>query len=180
MTIRFQLNMDDMMAFHRDYYTASRQLGKQVVTLRILYLIIGIFLAWYAVEAISDGGSWTNPAFLAMVALALLSLLFGIFIDKRLMAIHLRRARKSYMLPDNSIYFEPIETELDDNGIRVRREAGESTISWNSVTKVRETPDHYFVYISEMAAHIIPKRELTTDEADELERMFDKHVRSKK
>ncbi len=180
MIIRFSPNIDDIMAFHKDYYSSSRQLRKQVTTLRILYLIIAVFLAWYAIEAISDGGSWTNPAFMAMVALSLLSLLFGIFIDRRLMAINLRRARKSYVLPGNSIYFEPVEMEFGDNGISIRREAGESTSCWNAVIKVSETPCHYFVYVSEISANIIPKRILTKDEDSELKRILDKHVRSKK
>ena len=53
---------------------------------------------------------------------------------------------------------------LDDDGIKDASENMESKISWNGVEKYIETNNHFFIYISSVAAYIVPKRVFVSQE----------------
>ena len=61
------------------------------------------------------------------------------------------------------------ELEFQENGLLFREEHSEQKVSWEGIFTIRETGDHYFIYVSSVSGIIIPKTKLTLSDAEKEE-----------
>lgn len=180
MTIRFDMEMEDLLAFQRHFYATNRQLRKQVWTLRSIFFIGGAVFLLPVIAIVSAGAPLQGVIPIALIGCALAWFLLAFLSPKWLMNFNIRRARAEYLAPSSANMFGPTEMVFDEEGFSVDRGGVEGKTPWGSVVKIDQTPDYYFIYISEIAANTIPKRKLKESENSELAEMFDKHITPKK
>jgi len=66
--------------------------------------------------------------------------------------------KKIYTNPYNSNFFCKTELSFDETGITMKNEFSETRYTWHAIVKKSSTHKHYFLYLSQMTALIIPKR----------------------
>lgn len=77
-----------------------------------------------------------------------------------------RQIRRLYKEGANKGVIGRHELEIDDDGLVERTEVNETRQSWRGVERIAETDEHAFIYISSMAAHVIPKHSMTVGDPD--------------
>ena len=176
MTIRFNMEMEDLLAFQKHFYATNKQLKKQTWTLRSIFFIGGAIFLLPVLAIVSAGAPLHGiiPIVLTICALAWFALAF--ICPKWLTNFNLKRAREQFLNPESANMFGPTEMIFDNEGFSVERAGTIEKNEWTSVVKVDETPDYYFIYVSEVAANTIPKRKLNTKESEELKSIFAKHI----
>jgi predicted permease len=105
----------------------------------------------------------------------MLSILWLIFIPKRLKKNAEKRFLKVLNSGDNSSILGLHKIKMSDEGINVEKPNSSGFMNWSAFTKIEQTVDHYFLYNSAISALIIPKMKLGTMSQyvhDELKKHF--------
>ena len=77
------------------------------------------------------------------------------------------------------MFQEPLEYTLNENGIKVEQKEEEAQITWEDVSKVRETGKSIFVYTSPLRAFIFPKVQYQ-DQVNTVKEIIKEHVKEDK
>ena len=122
------------------------------------YSYIGAVLAAVGAVglAVSRGFAWgdrISPLCLAMVVGGLLSMLYSPW-------VRLRARRRSSRYAVEGAY------DITDENIMMRSGSESGGIAWDGVTRVRDTPEFWILYVGRMPATVIP-RHLMSAEDDE-------------
>jgi hypothetical protein len=125
------------------------------------YGYIGAVLAAVGVigSAVSRGFAWSDrisSLWMAMVVAGLLSMLYSPW-------VRLRARRRSSSYAVEGAY------DITDDNIMMRSGSESSGIAWDGVTQVRDTPDFWIVYVGRMPATVIPRRLMSTEDAETLQ-----------
>lgn len=85
--------------------------------------------------------------------------------------------RKVLDVPENAIWFGRRTMEFDDERvITAVSDISNETLSWKAFVRASETPDYFFLYISNLQAHIVPKRTMNPIQIEELTRLLNDKV----
>lgn len=104
--------------------------------------------------------------------------LFGTLAFVWLVAWLLIRAHGVQMLPaEDGWALGPARLFLDEDGIHETREHGEQHLHWGAVRALRETEDHFFLMIDDIAGLIVPKRDLPGDDVGRLRMLITDYAR---
>lgn len=181
MTVRYDIGIDDILAFQRDYFSTSRLFRRQVAWVRLLYVCLAMLMIIPIIGNIAAQASQgTNPGIDIIILIPLLMLSLAFFAKRYMMFFNLKNAKKMYLQPGNDIYFGQKEITLSEDGITITDTGTETKISWQYILKVNDTPEHFLVYTSALNAVIIPKRCLTGEQPSELRELFGRYVTPKK
>lgn len=125
-------------------------------------LLVMAPLIWIIFGVINLGGNWwrlftVNPTIYLIFILIILLILLN-FLQVRLIS------KKQY----NSSMEMKVEKEvvIDTVGVRTSNEFGNYSAGWHNVYKAVESKKAFYIYVSKIQAHIIPKKYITADEAD--------------
>ncbi|KAB1905875.1 YcxB family protein [Micromonospora sp. AMSO31t] len=100
-------------------------------------------------------GDRLSPLCLALVLGGLLSMLYSPW-------VRWRARRRSSRYAVEGAY------DITDDNIMMRSGSESGGIAWDGVAQVRDTPEFWIVYVGRMPATVIPRRLMSTDDAETL------------
>jgi hypothetical protein len=118
-------------------------------------VLAGAGLIGYAASRGSGWGAQFSPLWMSMVTAGVLSMLFGPW-------VRLRARRRSGRFAVDGAY------EITDDNILMRSGTESSGIAWDGVSRVRETPEFWIVYVGRMPATVIPSRLMSAADVETL------------
>lgn len=161
MEISFNIGIDDVMAFHSNHYDTDPAYIKRRWISPILLVFFGFIFYLY-------DRNWISLVIFGTLA---------IFLILNNKSRWLKRMRKVFDVPENAIWFGRRTMEFDDErGITTVSDSSNETLSWNAFVRVSETPDYFFLYVSTLQAHIIPKQAMTAAEIGYLTQLLNDKV----
>lgn len=83
------------------------------------------------------------------------------------------RAKRQSLLSD--VFKEGLEYTMDENGIVTRFKKEKAELSWDKVTKVRQSKHNLMIYSSRINVYVIPKEEMG-DQMDQVLELLKKHI----
>lgn len=170
MTIRFEVNMDDIMAFQRHVYdTAPVNIRIRKNRWGVPILLSGLALLIYVANERVLSAS-------VVVAIAF-AIFWGVFMPGLLRRSALKRSERIYSQPENSSFFGFNEMTFDEDGIKDVESDRTGIYGWDAVLKADETKERIFIFVSGLTAFIIPKPKLTNEELCELRSLLTKYVK---
>lgn len=168
MTIQFQLDMEDLLAFQSDVIKHSHTHQVKKSYYRWISTIVLFLLVLLLVE--------TTPA--TVVGIFILTIIyyfsFPFLYQKLSMLLYKNQLKKK----DFSHLFEPCEMTLSDTGIERKLNEKTSHFTWDQFQNKREDTNHYFLYVSDLEALIIPKHllHLKDEERVDLQKLFERYI----
>ena len=148
MHLRYDNGLDDCIAF-QSYHLAHSPHWKRV-TVMFRWGIAGLFFVFAALRALSQ--SWVAVLVWCGVGVLWILMLPGFMLRSAK-----RNARKLYGEGTNKGWTGWHELEITDEGLVERTEASEQRTRWSAIERLGMTPDHMFVYVSALTAHVIPR-----------------------
>ena len=68
-------------------------------------------------------------------------------------------SKKKILLPKaNGFVFGPAEYDFVEEGVKIKKENGESLTKWEAVEKVYNAKNYFYIFVDHNLAYIIPKR----------------------
>lgn len=175
MTICFEPNIDDVIAFHRDYYSACPVLARRARGIRLTYF--AVVAVWILMLVMLYNNGVVNSTTIVLGVCSVIWLLLGIFTKRRLISASLKQVRQMYGQHGTSSYFTPVEMTFDESGISTLKTSVKSHTAWEGVVRWSETDGYFFIYHTPLEAFTVPKSKLSADEITELEYLLGKHVK---
>lgn len=77
------------------------------------------------------------------------------------------------------MFQEPLLYTLNDEGIKIQQKEEEAQITWDDVSKVKESGKSIFVYTSPLSAFIFPKNQYD-NQVEEVKQIIKEHVKEEK
>ena len=149
--VTFRLNGDDVHAAQWHYVSTSPAMRRNYrfagVVVLVLTSILPLFLM--LVEALDPvtGGALVAGFFVVWVFQFPRSYRQGIE----------RSTRKLLKEGRNALLQCTFRMEIDEAGLNVKTDLGESRLAWGAVERVEETESHIFIRIGSMTGHVVPK-----------------------
>ncbi|MCK5708075.1 MAG: YcxB family protein [Candidatus Aureabacteria bacterium] len=151
MQIRFKLDLKDIVEYtkyHNDNSPTIIKIIKKFIISFSLLSILFFFTLGYAF----------HPFYY------LLCILFPIFIFiwspgayRRILE---KNTRKMYSEGQNKVSVGEIELAIEDEGIKVKYEHGESKVMWTGIEKIVSIENYSFIYLNSVDAFIIPEKSI--------------------
>ncbi len=159
MILRYEISMDDLVAFNRYHSANSPAIKRSKSTFMILVsgLVVGLSL-------LIDPPPGIARSVVASVAV-LFALLFSFIFNRVFRSSLDRHVRRLLNEGANKGCFGWHELEIDNDGLVERTEVNETRHSWQGIEKIAETESHAFLYTSSFMAHVIPKQSISTGDA---------------
>lgn len=158
MHLRFEIEIDDILAFHRYHFAHSKSVRNQK------FLLIGLVAAIAIPGSLiieSDINSTTRLA----LAVAF-SVVFGIIFHVRYGSTVEGHVKKLIAEGSNAGMFGSHELTIKKTFLVEKTDVNESRHAWSAVERVIETDDHAFIYLSSVQAHVIPKHRVKQGDYD--------------
>lgn len=170
MSVRFELLLDDLLAFYRYYYANSTTVRNQ----KCFVIAIATVTAFGLSLVFELGLGLATRLALATV----FSVAFGLFFHLQHGSALESQAKK--MIAEGSVsgMLCAHEMTIEENGLFEKTDVNESRHTWSAIDRVVETPDHAFIFISSIQAHIIPKHQIASGDYDAFMREVRKRVPS--
>jgi len=87
------------------------------------------------------------------------------FIAGTLLLLMVLNEQKKILEPkENGFVFGPTVYEFSNEGIRIKKEDNESFTRWDTVEKVFDAKEYFYIFIDHNLAYIIPKRTFISSE----------------
>lgn len=153
MTIRYQLTIDDWLAFNRFYHTTSHVSRNQMRTKKIAFSFIVMCTSFLTLYAITKT---INLAFI--IGVIFVGLFSYIGIAKFFVTRLYKNARKIYESGQNKMLREVRTLTISPNYIETQSSLAENRMKWPLVEKVAVDNEYIFIFISANQAVIIPNR----------------------
>lgn len=172
MRIKYNVTIDDLVAFNQFYHKHSAY-GRRIKRTWGLVFPLGLFL-FFCLIGVSQK-DWVAPIVGGVFAGLIIWGNAGGGWRKRIG----KTVRKMYEEGSNKSAVGLHELELNEYGIIVKDQYGESTHSWDGIERLGFTPDYTFIFISSVAGFSI--RGTTVVEGDysafvsNLKQRFDEH-----
>jgi hypothetical protein len=168
MHLKFTLDVDDWMEFHKHHLLANKQFlkTKAMITYAVP-LVFGVFL-YYKYQ---EGTLMMENALMVVFMCAV----WVLFYPKRLVSKALTRARESVEKGENSNSLGDNELEISDHEIKHKHPAAETTYEWSGIQHAKETDSSIFLFSSPANPIIIPKKKIGSMEWNELKSILSKN-----
>lgn len=156
MLIRYNITMDDLVAFNLYHFTRSPFI--KGINYGVMIVVAMLIVLGFSFASISSGEP--IAAILGVIFAALFCVIYQ-WMWPASLDWHVRR-----LLSEGHTkgMLGPHELEIDPQGIIERTDMNESRTAWRGVDRIVETEDYAFIYISAIMAHVIPKHATTTDD----------------
>jgi len=159
MLIRYNLTLDDVLAFNRYHMAHSPSMRRQRWIIvwgfpLLLLLVAGITAA-------------REPSRGSIGLAIILPLAFHLFFRLRWGRGVQRQIRKMYSEGKNADMLGEQVLELLPDGLFVRSPLSETKLLWPAVERVESTDAHLFIYTSAVGAHVIPRSSVLEGDFDE-------------
>lgn len=153
--IAYEFEMSDWMALHSHHISHSKQYKQYFLFMKLMLPLT------FLVLILKD--FYLKQMSVAVITVAvILSILWLIFIPKRLKKNAEKRFLKVLNSGDNSSILGIHKIKISDEGIQVEKPNSSGFMNWSAFNKIEQTVDHYFLYNSAISALIIPKMNLGT------------------
>ena len=169
MTIRFTLSIEDSVDLQRHFLKSDHKYRRSVWILRLFIPALSMLLL--LLDAI--GGTLRISTSLFYIVIGTV---WFAFLPTWSLRNILRRARRSFAKPENSIYFGATELTLDDATITAQCAGHKTHYTWSQILKAEESATHLFIYQSPLSAFIIPKEQLSMEECTTLRKFVAAHT----
>lgn len=172
MKIHCHVTLDDLMAFQKYYLDSIHFFGKLK-----LYNIIYFFLMVMFFMFFNFNGFSVN-----YVKIVMYSIIFVVFTTIFLLKYEkkiLSQIRSAFLNEDSSLYTGEIDLYMDENGLIAHKWDIQQSYSWQNLLKFRQSKEHIFIFISEMSAYIIPKKECSQRSIEKLEHILEEKIKDK-
>lgn len=147
MTIRFNLNFEDLIAFQKDVIKNARTHHIKKKYFKWITSIV-LFLATLILM---------KPSLITFVISFIITIIYFIIFPSLYSKIAYFKLRKQMEKNDYSHVLGACEMTFSDRGI-VRELKGKMThFDWDHFERCREDSHHYFLYVSDLQGLIIPK-----------------------
>ncbi|MFN8444233.1 MAG: YcxB family protein [Caldilineaceae bacterium] len=121
------------------------------MTTTLVYVIISAFA--YTLFFLFTSSWQFNRLTLPIFQKLLIYLALGVFIVSIVMDILITEIRVR-----TGTKTEQINLDISTNGIHVQHPNGDNTVKWSGIRRIRQNSSHIFLYITDVAAYIVPKR----------------------
>jgi heme/copper-type cytochrome/quinol oxidase subunit 4 len=161
MNIKYDLNIDDLLAFYLFYYAHTPRIKRRIKVRKILHLSLACLLLILAAFMFMESLAWAiGSLFMAFFLLFYFYFyLTWTMIGKRTRKELLRR----YGQAKNGVIGEH-EIFITKECIKDVTEVGEETIRWDVIDNVLATDQYLFIaFHASSQAHIIPRRAFEND-----------------
>ncbi len=162
MKLQFDVTIDDLIEFHRHFFSTSKSVRRQ------RRIVIGTVTAISATTIVLTARSL--PLNLRLAAAAL----FAVFFPLMLRLIHtksLDRSVRSLLAESGTEGVVGRHTLVaDESGLTEETSVNETRHAWSAVQRIDETDDYVFIFISSLQAHTIPRCRVAAGDLDELVR----------
>jgi hypothetical protein len=167
MVLKFDLDADDWMEFHKHHLLNNKQFKKTKTMITfVVPVVFGVFL-YYKYQS---GELMMENALMVI----LMSALWVAFYPKRLDSKALARARSSVETGENSNVIGENEIVIDQDQI-IHKQVGKDTkYEWDSMKNVIEIESSIFLFSSPLSPIIIPKKKVNSMELKELTDLLNK------
>lgn len=165
MSIAFDLDIDDLLAFYRHYYDTNRQIVRNKRMRMILFPALYVILAFTLRDNL-----------VCFIFLLVCAALMPLYIMWRYKKPLMKKVRKNLIKPENAIFFGTRQMAFDQEGMAVKSENTDEKVKWQALVRWVEVPGYIFLYIAENVAHVIPLAKISREEAAELRTMLDTYI----
>lgn len=155
-----KLELSDYISYN--YYT----MGKMLILFPALIVVLVILFVANDIDATTTLPGMLIKIGAAIVITVLASFLFVILLKGNLKKVFL----------SNKMMQVPNEYLLDETGVHVSNEFGNSSIPWQSIVKAAESKNACYVFIAKNQAFILPKRLIGASEQQELQTLLKRHL----
>lgn len=149
MLLKFNVDMDDLVAFNQHFITTSPRYRanriRSVVTLAVVFTCLAMFQ------------SVLHKSFIPLVIWAIITTIFCICIYWKSGKVSVKKIRKLYSEDRDKLVLCDHQIENLQDGFVDRTPLGEQMTKLPAILRVDETPSHIFIFTGSMQAHIIPK-----------------------
>lgn len=167
MKLVYSVSEADALAYASYFYEHSPVIQNQMKTGRVV-LFIAVLLFAFITVLMTLGGNCVqlSPLIKGLLYAAIVlgvAVVIVYFAHKK---IYLWSSRKMLRSGKNKGIFGPQSMEITDTGLKLNRPGGESTTYWNGIERVETTEIAAYIYISSMAAYIVPRASVTEGNFD--------------
>lgn len=152
MKITFELTEDDYINYNIDHSKQSESVKRSLLIQRFMGPAIFV-IAPFIITQFTD-----IPLWYWLLVFGVASILWFIFYPKYFRGEIARRVKKMLEEGNNENLFNQRSLELTSDGITEKSSIGKSHIHWAKINHLEETADYFYIYISSVSAHIVPKR----------------------
>jgi hypothetical protein len=137
----------------KDFWKANKYAMLNLPVLRVVFILLLLVIPVYAFITFN---SQRDTSGLSLGGVLILSLLWGLFF---FFVIYVFGKMFIMLYPINKpgVFGEHI-IEINEDGVRETTSVNETTLTWDGVYVVKQNKAYIFIFINNMAAHIIPKR----------------------
>ena len=163
MTVSFDLDIDDWLAF-QEYFKGKRApLYKWLPTILILLAIsLVVFNVIYLF--------YREASLVNIISLGFLLAIFYMLYLKKKATSHVRKMAAEIKLKHPEA-FGIHEITFDGDGIKIKNEHTDVSLEWDDMNTYDENKDYFFLYSKKGVAYIIPKKKIDFP-IDELKALF--------
>ena len=158
MTLNFQMRREDILAFTREYHSASPTY--QRTRMRVRFMLPAIMLCLWLFTFATRGFEWTATVVFLGVA-ALWYCFYPARFDRRVE----RYAGKTLDEASHSKCLGPCELTLSEAGLHSKSNTGESTFYWSAVDRVLLTEAYLFIFLTGPIGYPIPIADVGSEAA---------------
>ena len=109
-----------------------------------------------------------------------LDFLFGILVGLILFLLISNEQKKILLPKANGFVFGPDEYDFLEEGIKIKKEHGESLTKWEAVEKVYNAKNYFYIFVDHNLAYIIPKRSFNpTERIEEFIKLLNDYIPGK-
>lgn len=158
MKIRYEVSMDDMLAFYSYFYANSKMVRNQ----RIAVLVIVSASFFVAAIMFDFGFSNYQKVLFPIVA----SVVFAVFFSARHKHTLKRCSQKLLEETGTDGILGQHELELFQDRLTERTEFNETSHFWVKFDRIIESEEHFFLFATPTQAHVIPKHGVLSGDLD--------------
>ena len=174
MRIEFENTLEDKIAFLQHIYKTSPSMKRRRLMLIYLFPIL-----WFIILVLPSISS--KEIYVEIIIWFVISIVWMIFIPYLYKRGLIRNARKLYSEGENKGAIGKHIIEVNPEYIEDITDFGEYKIKWNAINKVETDNSHIYIFISSVAAHVIPKKYFNSNsEVENFLNEIQNHINKKK
>lgn len=165
MNLKFNVDVEDWMEFHKHHLLNNKQFLKtKILITYIVPVVFGVFLYY----------KFRNDELVLENALMVVFMcaVWVLFYPKRLTSKALGRARLSVENGEHSSSLGANELAIDDNRIVHKHPGAETAYDWTAIKNGVEIDSSIFLFTSPASPVIIPKKKIGSMEYNELKQLL--------
>lgn len=150
--LEFELSEKDYISYNLDHARTSPTIKRSIMFQRFLGPVMFLIVPFVIKR------KTTIPMLFWLSLFGIVSIIWVVFYPRYVNWEMGRRLTKMLKEANNKNLLSNRRLIISENGVSVWDKSGESHVDWDSVTKVENTNDYIYIYVSSVSAHIIPKR----------------------